>query len=106
MIFLLLNSEILLGENETPSKLYVNWDNQEVRYITTNLNNENLQFFKSKKNPEKLNKEERYRVLKYCLGNFNKDEIVNYNDLFLQKEFITESEPFDKYSLIDKWLNL
>ena len=78
MIYQLLNSEIELGDNETPSKLYVNWDNDKVRYITTDFDGTNHQYFESTVHPEKLNKEQRHRVLHYCLSDFDDDEIVNY----------------------------
>lgn len=106
MIFQLLNTEILVGDNETPTKLYVNWDNNEVRYITTDQDNTNHQYFVSTKHPEKLNEDERWRVLEYCLGRFDADEVVNYNDLFLQNEFIKESNIFKNYTLTEEWFNL
>lgn len=105
VIFQLLNSELLLGDNETPSKLYVNWNNEKISYITTDLDGNNHQYFESTIRPEKLNDEQRYRILKYCLSNFDKDEIVNYNDLFLQNEFIIEANIFQNYSLSEEWLN-
>ena len=106
MIFQLLSSSLLLGDEERQSKLYVNWDNLEVRYITTDLNGNNHQYFKSVKHPQHLTEDERHRVLRYCLSTFNSDEIVNYNDLFLQNEFIVEANVFKNYELTDEWLNL
>ena len=106
MIYQLSNSEIELGDNETPSKLYVNWDNDKVRYITTDFDGTNHQYFESTVHPEKLNKEQRYRVLHYCLSDFDDDEIVNYNDLFLQNEFITEGNTPKNYKLTEEWLCL
>lgn len=106
MIFQLLNTDILVGDNEKPTKLYVNWDNNQVRYITTDQDNTNHKCFVLTKHPEKLTDEERHRVLEYCLGTFEKDEIVNYNDLFLQSEFIEECNTFDNYTLTEEWLNL
>jgi hypothetical protein len=104
MIFQLLNNEVLLGDNETPAKLYVQWDNNTVRYITVDENN-NVLFYESTKHPQDLTDEERHRVLSYCLSSFDKDEIVNYNDLFLQFEFVEETEQFEEYSLSEEWLN-
>jgi hypothetical protein len=106
MIYQLLNTEIELSSNEEPSKLYVNWDNDKVRYITTDLDGNNHQYFESTVHPEKLNKEQRHRVLYYCLSAFDENEIVNYNDLFLQNEFITESNRPKKYSLTEEWFCL
>lgn len=104
-VYQLLNNDILLGDNETQSKLYVKWDNDKVHYITTDLNGSNHNYFESTKHPSQLTQEERYRVLSYCLGKFDKDEIVNYNDLFLQNEFITESNIPSEYVLSEEWLN-
>ena len=105
MKFRLLNNEILLGENENPSKLYVHWDKDKVRYITTDIDGSNHNYFESVVMPENLTDEQRHRVLNYCLSNFDKDEIVNYNDLFLQNEFITEANIFKNYSLTDEWMD-
>lgn len=105
MVFQLLSSELLMGDEERPTKLYVQWDNEKVRYITTDLDGSNHQYFESTKHPEQLTDEERHRVLSYCLSSFNKDEIVNYNDLFLQGEFITEANIFKNYTLSEEWLN-
>lgn len=102
MIYQLLNREIELGDNGTLSKLYVNSDNDKVRYITTDIDGTNHQYFESTIHPEKLNKEQRYRVLYYCLSSFDDDEVVNYNDLFLQNEFITESNIPKEYELTEK----
>jgi hypothetical protein len=99
-LYQLLNSSLLMGEEEKESKLYFKWNNKKVYYITTDLDGSNHQYFESTKHPEELSDEERYRVLNYCLSDFYKDEIVNYNDLFLQNEFIIES------ILTDEWLNL
>lgn len=106
-VYQLLNSDLLLGDKEVESKLYVNWDENKVFYITTDLNGENHQYFESTKHPENLTNEERFRVLDYCLGNnnYDKDEIVNYNDLFLQSEFIKQSQTLKEYSLSEEWLN-
>lgn len=52
-------------------------------------------FWKTSKDPENLTEAERQRVLDYCLGkgNYPKDEIVNYKDLFIQSEFLYELTP-------------
>lgn len=50
----------------------------------------NKRFFQATKDPEHLTDEERYRILDYCLSSFDEDEIVNYHDLFIQREFIKE----------------
>lgn len=105
MIFQLLNENLLLGDNETQSKLYVHWDTNKVRYITTDMDGSNHQYFESTIHPEQLTDEQRYKVLSYCLSSFDKDEIVNYNDLFLQNEFIIESNIFKNYLLENEWLN-
>ena len=105
-VYQLLSTDLLFGEEEIQSKLYVNWDNDKVFYITTDLDGSNHKYFESIKHPEQLTDEERQRVLKYCLGTFDKDEIVNYNDLFLQGEFITDSNIPKEYSLSEEWLNL
>lgn len=104
-IFQLLSADLLLGDEETPSKLYVKWNREKVEYITTDMDGTNHQYFKSTKHPQDLTEGERHRILKYCLGSFDKDEIVNYNDLFLQNEFITEANIFKDYSLSEEWLN-
>ncbi len=104
MTFRLLNNEVLLGDNEIPSKLYVNWNTNVVNYIVTDMDGTNHQYFQSTIHPEKLTSEQRYKVLSYCLSAFNEDEIVNYNDLFLQGEFITEANIFKNYILTDEWL--
>lgn len=105
MIFQLLSNEIELGDNETPSKLYVHWHLDKVRYVTTDMDGSNHQYFESTIHPEQLTDEQRYRVLEYCLSSFDKDEIVNHKDLFMQNEFITESNIFKNYSLTEEWLN-
>jgi len=104
MIFQLLSVDLLLGDNETPSKLYVNWNNEVVNYIITDMDGSNHQYFQSTIHPEKLTDEQRHRILSYCLSSFNDNEIVNYNDLFLQGEFITEANIFKNYTLTDEWL--
>ena len=104
-IFQLLSNDLLLGDEERPSKLYVKWDNKKVEYVTTDLDGSNHQYFESTIHPENLNEEQRFRVLNYCLSSFDKDEIVNYNDLFLQNEFITEANIFENYELSEEWLN-
>ena len=103
-LFQLLSTDLLLGDNETLSKLYVWWNNEKVLYITTNVDGSNHQYFESTKHPEKLTSDERYRVLSSVLSTFDKDEIVNYKDLFLQNEFITESNIPNKYTLSEEWL--
>lgn len=105
MVYQLLNDRIELGDEGRPSRLYVNWDNVKVRYITTDIDGSNHQYFESTIHPEKLNSEQRYRVLSYCLSSFDDDEIVNYNDLFLQNEFIIESNIPSGYKLSEEWLN-
>ena len=107
-VFQLVNDNFLLGDNEVESKLYVCWDYRRLNYITTNLDGTNHQYFSATKHPESLDEEERYRVLIYCLGSFDKNEIVNYNDLFIQNEFIMTLEPsntFKNYTLSEEWLN-
>ena len=101
----LLSCDLLMGDNEIQSKLYVNWNNEVINYITTNLDGTNHQYFQSTKHPSQLTDDERCRVLRYCLSSFNKDEIVNYNDLFLQNEFIIESNVPKSYELSEEWLN-
>lgn len=51
----------------------------------------NVRHWEATKDPERLTKDERHRVLDYCLSTFDDDEIVNYVDLFLQSEFIKET---------------
>jgi len=97
--FYLLSNSILLGDNEIQSNLYVNNDNGEIKYITTDAKGGNHNYFKATKNPEHLSEDERYRILHYCLSSFDKDEIVNYYDLFLQNEFIVESNIPSNYTL-------
>ena len=58
MEFQLLSSELLMGDEERPTKLYVQWDNEKVRYITTDLDGSNHQYFESTKHPEQLTDEE------------------------------------------------
>ena len=105
-IYQLLDDQILFGEDETPVDLYVSWNNKTVKYITTDKDGSDHHYFESTKHPEKLTEEERHRVLEYCLGKFYKDEIVNYRDLFLQGEFIKESNIPKNYKLTKEWLNL
>jgi hypothetical protein len=105
LTFNLLSTSLLMGDEERPSKLYVSWDTSEVRYISTDADGTNHQYFESTKHPEKLSSEERYRVLRYTLARFSEDEIVNYNDLFLQGEFITTSNIPKSYALSEEWIN-
>ena len=104
-IYQLLSTSLLMGDDEIPSSLYVKWNKNQVDYITTDADGKNHQSFKSTVHPQDLSEDERHRVLKYCLGTFDKDEIVNYNDLFLQGEFIKTSDTPDDYILSDEWLN-
>jgi len=101
----LLSTDLLLGKEETKSKLYVRWNNLKVNYISTNLDGSNVRKYVSTKHPENLTKEERHRVLNCSLSSFDDDEIVNYNDLFLQFEFIKEIENEEEYTLSEEWLN-
>jgi hypothetical protein len=94
-----------MGDEERPSKLYVSWDTSKVRYVSTDADGTNHQYFESTKHPEKLSSEERDRVLRYTLARFSEDEIVNYNDLFLQNEFITVSNIPKNYVLSEEWIN-
>jgi len=104
-IYQLLSTSLLMGDDETPSSLYVKWNREQVDYITTDADGTNHQYFKSTVHPQDLSEDERHRVLKYCLGTFDKDEIVNYNDLFLQGEFIETSDIPKGYTLSDEWVN-
>ena len=104
-IFQLLNSEVLMGEKETPSKLYVKWDSKKVQYITTDVDGSNHKYFESTVHPENLTDEQRERVLDYVLSDYVEGEIVNFNDLFLQMEFVKETAPFEHYTLVEQWLN-
>jgi hypothetical protein len=104
-IYQLMSTDLLMGDEETLSKLYVHWDNKMVRYITTDFDGANHQYFNSTKHPEDLTEDERYRVLSCTLSKFDKDEIVNYNDLFLQGEFIETSNIPKNYTLSEEWLN-
>jgi len=101
-IYQLLSTSLLMGDDETPSNLYAKWNREQVNYITTDADGTNHQYFKSTVHPQDLSDDERHRVLKYCLSQFDEDEIVNYNDLFLQGEFIEESDMPKEYSLSDE----
>lgn len=90
-----------MAGDDTTSKLYVNWDTEKVRYIVTDPSGGNHRYFESIVHPENLSREQRHRVLNYCLGAFHEDEIVNYNDLFLQGEFIKEGVLPKAYALSD-----
>lgn len=61
-----------------------------VEYITEDEDG-NKRYWEATKDPEALTREERHRILDYCLSSFDEDEIVNYLDLFLQGEFIKET---------------
>jgi len=106
MIYQLLSNEIELKDNTETSKLYVNFNNNnnKVMYITTDFDGGNHQYFESVIHPSKLNKEQRHKVLQYCLSDFDDNEIVNYKDLFIQNEFITESNIPKGYKLTEEWL--
>jgi hypothetical protein len=104
-VYQLLSTDLLLGNEETESKLYVRWDNLKVNYITTNLDGSNVKKYVSTKHPQNLTEEERYKVLDCTLSSFDNDEIVNYNDLFLHFEFIEEIENEEEYILSEEWLN-
>lgn len=88
----LIHDEIFLhgdvGESN-PVQLFCAWNTEKVIYVTLDKNGERRNW-ESIKHPEKLNQDERFRVLNYCLSSFNKDEIVNYTDLFMQSEFVKE----------------
>lgn len=100
MEFYKLIGDTLMGDKETPTLIYATWNNQKVKYITTNGDGTNHQYFESTKHPEKLSGEERHRVLHYRFGDdFDKDEIVNYEDLFIQFEFIQVADIPQEYSL-------
>ena len=87
MIYQLLSNEIELKDNTETSKLYVNFNNNKVMYITTDFDGGNHQYFESVIHPSKLNKEQRNKVLQYCLSDFDDNEIVNYKDLFIQNDY-------------------
>ena len=102
-VYQLIREGMLLGETEIESRIYCRLDSEVVRYITTDMDGSNHNYYESTKHPLNLNDEERYRVLEYCLGRFDEDEIVHYEDLFLQGEFIIESNIPKNYELSDKW---
>jgi len=90
--FEIIHEEIFMhgDEGETdPVVLFCSHENKVIKYIT--LSREGvIRNHESIKHPEHLTTEERHRVLNYCLSSFDKDEIVNYNDLFMQGEFVKE----------------
>lgn len=77
-------------DDEEPNNLFCYHTKDKVEYITENEQGK-LRFYIATKHPENLTDEERHRVLEYRLGrNYDKDEIVNYVDLFLQFEFVEQ----------------
>ena len=94
-LFDMIGTEVLMDTKnnpEEPNNLYCSKNTSEsVEYITENLEGK-LRFFKSTVHPENLTDEQRHDILNYCLSSFDKDEIVNYNDLFLHFGFIEEVE--------------
>ena len=105
-VYQLLNEGVEIAGREGITKVYVNWDSEKVRYISTNADGEGRRYFESTVHPEKLSKEQRHRVLHYMLSRFDDDEIVNYNDLFIQGEFITEGVVPEQYELTEHWCGL
>lgn len=53
---------------------------------------EEVERYECTKNPEQLADLERYEVLDYVLGEYDKDEIVNYLDLFIHGKHLTKVE--------------
>jgi hypothetical protein len=92
--FELIRTDVELFDTDTTADLYERHYFEDgkkvVKYITEDLSG-NKRYFEATKDPELLTDEERRRVLEYCLGSFEHDEIVNYIDLFLQGEFIRET---------------
>jgi hypothetical protein len=101
-IFQLLNNEIELRKTGL-SKLYVNSDNKTVRYITTSLDGDNHQYYESDMHPSELTDKQRHEILNYCLSSFDSEEVVNFNDLFMHHEYISELSLPKDYTLTDEW---
>ena len=101
-IFQLLSNEIELGETGL-SKLYVNSDNKTVSYITTSLDGDNHQYYESDMHPSELTDKQRHEILNYCLSSFDSEEVVNFNDLFMHHEYISELSLPEDYTLTDEW---
>ena len=100
-VFQLLNNEIELQNKNGVSKLYVNGDTDTVRYITTDIDGSHHQYYESDIHPSKLTDKQRQEVLHYCLSSFNSEELVNYNDLFMHNEYVSELNLPNNYTLTD-----
>jgi len=92
----LIHSEVELFGSDKVAELYHRHYFQDgvkiIEYYTID-DGGFVKFWKATKDPDKLNDDERHRVLGYILSSFDDDEIVNYTDLFLQGEFIEEVKP-------------
>lgn len=90
--FEIIHEEIFMHDDQgekDPVVLFCSHENEVIKYFTVSTEGI-LRNFESTKHPEHLTDDERHRILNYCLSSFDKDEIVNYNDLFIQGEFIKE----------------
>lgn len=90
MSYDILSDSVELADRRTVTLMerhYFNDDQKIIEYATIDENG-NTDYWVATKDPEKLSREERHRVLNYSLSSFDDDEIVNYLDLFLQGEFI------------------
>lgn len=64
-----------------------------LEYLTTDNQTGEQKYYTSTVNPETLTDDQRHEILDYCLGvrMYDKDEIVNYLDLFLHGGYIKEN---------------
>lgn len=80
----------LNDRNDGEVNLYLNDTLIRPSYLTKNPETGEVREWESSKHPDELNDEEKHRVLVYVLGRYNKNEKVDYSDLFMQGEFIRE----------------
>lgn len=64
-----------------------------LQYLTVDNTTNEKRHYAATVNPETLTYDQRREILDYCLGEkmYDKDEIVNYLDLFMHSGYIKES---------------
>lgn len=91
--FELIGTDIELNDSEGVVSLYERHyfvkGTKIIEYYTLDSSG-NKREWEATKDPESLTTDERHRVLDYCLSSYDKDEVVNYKDLFMQGDFIAE----------------
>lgn len=83
-----INDAVFIGGDDAPYELFLNEYAAMANYIATR--EEILRTFIILKHPQDLSAVEKDRILSYCIGDDYKKGKVNYNDIFLQGEFIQE----------------